>query len=69
MLVLSSLALLVIGIYGRSNLVAWFIAAEFAGYAMIIFVLSVRLGGASKLFQWVLFAGVGLLATIGAIEP
>lgn len=65
---LSSLALLICGIQGRPGLAVWLIAAQFGGYAVIYLILSMRLGSAGKLFQWTLFAGVGLLAAIGAIS-
>lgn len=66
---LSSLVLLVCGAQGRSEIAVWLIAAQFGGYAVIYLILSLRLGSAGKLFQWMLFAGVGVLAAIGAISP
>ena len=65
---LSSLVLLVCGAQGRSGIAVWLIAAQFAGYAVIFLVLSLRLGSVGRLFQWMLFAAVGLLAAIGAIS-
>jgi len=64
---LSSLMLLACGIAGRSGSAVWLVAAEFAGYGAIDLVLSLRLGSLATLFQWMLFAGVGLLAAIGAV--
>jgi len=49
---LSALALFVLGAYGRQDAVAWLIASQFAGYAAADLVISLRLGGAWKLFQW-----------------
>src|SRR5262249_41571017 len=64
---LSSLALLVCGIRGRLDLAVWLIAAQFAGYAVIYLVLSLRLGNIRTLFQWTLFAAVAVLAGMGAL--
>ncbi len=65
---LSSLILLLYGAEGRSEIAVWLIAAQFGGYAVIYFILSLRLGGIAILFQWMLFAAVGLFAAIGAIS-
>ena len=66
---LSSLVLLACAVHGRSGLAVWLIAAQFAGYAVIYLVQSLRLGSVRRLFQWALFAGVSLLAAIGATSP
>src|SRR5215467_3505674 len=65
---LSSLILLLYGAQGRSELAVWLIAAQFGSYSLIYLFLSLRLGNLGKLFQWMLFAGVGLLAAIGGIS-
>ena len=65
---LSSLMLLLYGAQGRSDIAVWVIVAQFGGYAVIYLILSLRLGSLGKLFQWMPFAGVGLLAAIGAIS-
>jgi hypothetical protein len=71
---LSALALLVLaspalpsaagrGGLGRQNAAAWLIAAQFAGYAVTYLVISLRLGGAWKLFQWLPFAATAILVS------
>ena len=57
----SALALLVLGAYRRPDAAAWLIAAQFAGYAAVYLIISLRLGGALKLFQWLLFAATAIL--------
>ena len=64
---LSAAALLAAGILGSPGFVGLLVAAQFLGYAAIYLVLSLRLGGPWKLFQWVLFTGTGLLAAIGTV--
>ena len=64
---LSALALLVLATPGRQDAIAWFIAAQFAGYAVIYLVISLRLGGVLKLFQWLPFGLTALLAAAGAL--
>ena len=63
---LSAIALLALGTYGRGAAVAWFISAQFAGYAAVYLVISLRLGGALKLFQWIPFGVTAILAAVGA---
>ena len=63
---LSAFALLLLGAYGRQDAAAWLIAAQFAGYAVAYLVISLRLGGAWKLFQWVPFAATAILTGAGA---
>ena len=41
------------------------VAAQFAAYGTINLVLSLRLGDAMRLAQWILFFGVALLAGLG----
>jgi hypothetical protein len=53
---LSAVALFVLGAHGRQDAAVWLIAAQFAGYAATYLVLSLRLGGALKLFAWLPFA-------------
>jgi len=64
----SSLILLLYGAQGRPEMVVYLVAAQFGGYAVIYLILSLRLGGVGKLFQWMPFAGVGLLAVIGGMS-
>jgi hypothetical protein len=64
---LSAFALFVLSIRGRGNAVAWLIAAQFAGYAAVYLVISLRLGGALKLFQWIPFASTAILTAAGAV--
>jgi hypothetical protein len=45
----------------------WLIAAQFAGYAATYIVISLRLGGALKLFQWIPFISTAILAAAGAL--
>jgi len=66
---LSSLALLAAGTMGRSDFAVPLIAAQFLCYAAVYFFQSVKLGSSLKLFQWTLFAAVGMLAAIGAVLP
>src|SRR5215475_13140015 len=51
----SAIALVALSTGGRGNAVAWLVAAQFAGYAAIYLVTSLRLSGALKLFQWIPF--------------
>ena len=63
---LSALALFVLGAYGRQDAAAWLIASQFAGYATAYLVISLRLGGALKLFQWIPFALTAIVTAVGA---
>src|SRR5215467_15149676 len=47
--------------------VAWLVAAQFAGYAAIYLVTSLRLSGALELFQWIPFAATAIVTALGAI--
>jgi hypothetical protein len=62
---LSALALLACGYAGRAGLAVMLVAAQFAAYGTINLVLSLRLGDAMRLAQWILFMGVALLAALG----
>jgi hypothetical protein len=62
---LSALALFVLGAHGRQDAAAWLIAAQFAGYAATYLAISLRLGGALKLFQWIPFALTAILTAVG----
>src|SRR5260370_7482470 len=64
---LSALVLLVLAAYGRQDAATWLIAAQFAGYAMTYLVISLRLGGALKLFQWVPFCATAILTPVCAV--
>ena len=64
---LSSLALFIVALLGRPDVAIWLIAAQFAGYAAVYLVISLRLGGPMKLFQWMPFALTAGLAAIGAL--
>ena len=66
--VLSALALFVLAARGgRGDAAAWLIAAQFAAYAAVYLVVSLRLGGALKLFQWIPFGSTAILTAVGAI--
>jgi len=62
----SAIALLVLGVYGSGRPVAWLVAAQFAGYAVVYVAISLRLGGVLRLFQWIPFGVTAILASIGA---
>ena len=63
---LSALALFVLAAHGQQSAAVWLIAAQFAGYAVTYLVISLRLGGVLKLFQWLPFAATAILAAAGA---
>jgi hypothetical protein len=63
--VLSALFLLACGYLGRSDLAVALVVTQFATYAAINLLLSLRLGHALRLAQWLLFAGVAILAALG----
>jgi hypothetical protein len=63
---LSALALIILGLNGQHGAMAWFIAAQFAGYAAIYLVLTLRRGGPLKLFQWLPFALTAILTALAA---
>jgi len=65
--VLSAVALFVLAARGRGDAAAWLIAAQFAAYAALYLVMSLRLGGALKLFQWIPFGSTAILTAIGAV--
>jgi protein-S-isoprenylcysteine O-methyltransferase Ste14 len=66
--VLSALALFVVAARGgRGDAAAWLIAAQFAAYAAVYLVVSLRLGGALKLFQRIPFGSTAILTAVGAI--
>jgi hypothetical protein len=62
----SAIALFVLGAQGRGAAVAWLIAVQFAGYAAVYLAISLRLGGALRLFQWIPFGVTAILAAVGA---
>jgi len=64
---LSAIVPIALSIRGHSNAVAFFVAAQFAGYAAVYLVISLRLGGALKLFQWMPFGATAILSALGAI--
>jgi hypothetical protein len=63
---LSAIALLALGFRGSGVAVAWLVAAQFAGYALIYIVISLRLGRGLRLFQWMPFGATAILSTLGA---
>ena|SRR5258708_38998564 len=63
---LSAAALLVLGAQRQGAAVAWLVSAQFAGYAVVYLAISLRLGGAWKLFQWIPFGVTAVLAAVGA---
>jgi len=64
---LSAIALVALSTRGHGDAVAWFVAAQFAGYATVYLVISLRLGGAMKLFQWMPFGAAAILSALGAM--
>ena len=44
------------------------LAAQFAGYAALYLAISLRLGGALKLFQWMPFASTAIVTAVGAVN-
>jgi hypothetical protein len=62
----AAIALLVLGAQRQGAVVAWLIAVQFAGYAAVYLAISLRLGGAWRLFQWVPFGVTAVLAAVGA---
>ncbi|SRR5258708_916158 len=64
---LSAIALVALSASGLGNAVAWLISAQFAGYAAVYVVISLRLSGALKLFQWMPFSATAILSALGAI--
>lgn len=63
---LSALALFVLSAHEQQDAAAWLIAAQFISYAALYLGISLRLGGALKLFQWIPFAMTAILAAAGA---
>jgi hypothetical protein len=60
------MALLLLGYRGAGGAVArLLVAAEFASYAAAYLVISLRLGGATRLFQWIPFGATAALAAVG----
>ena len=64
---LAGIVLFVLGTYGRGDAAAQLIAAQFAGYAATYLAISLRLGGAWKLFQWLPFAATAILVAGGVL--
>jgi len=64
---LSAFALFVLAARGPGDAAAWLIAAQFATYAALYLVTSLRLGGALKLFQWIPFGSTAILTALGAV--
>jgi hypothetical protein len=52
---------------GHGNIVASLIAAQFAVTPRVYLILSLRLGRALKLFQWMPFGATAILSALGAI--
>jgi hypothetical protein len=65
--VLSAVTLFVLSFRGWGDAVAWLIATQFAGYAALYLIISLRLGAALKLFQWVPFGSTAILTAVGAV--
>ena len=64
---LSAIALVALNTCGNGNAVAWLVAAQFAGYAAVYLIISLRLSAALKLFQWMPFGATAILSALGAI--
>jgi hypothetical protein len=65
----SGLALLFLGLSRGDALLAWAVGLQFAAYAAVTLGISLRLGGVTRLPQWMLFAVVALLTAVGASSP
>ena len=65
---LSAIALVALSTRGYGNAVAWLVAAQFAGYAVVYLIISLRLSAALKLFQWMPFGATAILSALGAIN-
>ena len=65
---LSALALLIGGVSRGDSILALAIGGQFASYATLALILSLRLGGIGFLPQWMLFAAVAVLAGLGAVS-
>jgi hypothetical protein len=63
---LSAVALMFGVIYEGQQTIAWFIGAQFGLYSLVYLVLSLRLGGVVRLFQWIPFAATAVLAGAAA---
>jgi hypothetical protein len=63
---LSAIALWAMAAGAGDHAPAWLIAAQFAGYAVVYFAISIRLGGALKLFQWIPFMTTAVLSGLAA---
>jgi len=59
---LSAIALVALSTRGYGNAVAWLVAAQFAGYAVVYLIISLRLSAALKLFQWMPFGATAILS-------
>jgi hypothetical protein len=66
---LSALALGVGAVHRGLGSAAWLIALQFAAYGAVYLLISLRLAGIFKLFQWLPFAATALLAAAGALSP
>jgi uncharacterized membrane protein len=64
---LSALTLGILAIRGGHDVAAGLIAVQFASYAAVYLLISLRLGSVFKLFQWMPFAATALLAAAGAL--
>jgi len=64
---LSAFALFVLAARRPGDAAAWLIAAQFAAYAAVYLVTSLRLAGALKLFQWIPFGCTAILTAVGAM--
>src|SRR5262249_42507492 len=64
---LSAFALIFDVVREGQQAIALFIGAQFGLYAVVYFVLSLRLGGVVRLFQWMPFAATAMLTGAAAM--
>src|SRR5262249_16843057 len=64
---LSAFALFVLSARVPGDAAAWLLSAQFAAYAAVYLVTSLRLAGALKLFQWIPFGCTAILTAVGAM--
>ncbi len=62
----SAVVLFYLGAQDQRGAAAWLIAAQFAGCAMVYLVISLRMGGALKLAQWIPFALTAAVTAVAA---
>ena len=56
--------MVVFGVVGGGSMIALLVVLQFATYAVVYLILSLRLGGWLKLFQWLPFGAIAAVALI-----